>query len=96
MHFDGIIVGVATFIIIGIFHPLVIWGEYYLGTSIWPLFLCLGILALSVSLFAGPALIRSILGITGFSLLWSIIEIFHQRERVKKGWYPENPRRKRA
>ncbi|HAD56313.1 MAG TPA: DUF4491 domain-containing protein, partial [Alistipes sp.] len=25
---------------------------------------------------------------------WSILEVFQQRERVRKGWFPENPRRK--
>jgi hypothetical protein len=33
-------------------------------------------------------------GILGFSLLWSIYELFKQKERVKKGWFPKNPKRK--
>lgn len=28
-HLAGIMIGVATFLIIGIFHPLVTKGEYY-------------------------------------------------------------------
>ncbi|MCQ5078217.1 DUF4491 family protein, partial [Alistipes putredinis] len=28
-HLDGIVIGVATFLIIRIFHPLVTKGEYY-------------------------------------------------------------------
>ena len=35
MYFTGLIIGVATFLIIGLFHPLVIKGEYYFGTRIW-------------------------------------------------------------
>ena len=31
---------------------------------------------------------------TGCSCLWSIKELFEQRERVRKGWFPENPKRK--
>ncbi|MBQ9963354.1 MAG: DUF4491 family protein, partial [Alistipes sp.] len=32
MNFTGIIIGVATFLIIGLFHPIVIKAEYYIGT----------------------------------------------------------------
>jgi hypothetical protein len=34
-------------------------------------------------------------GVTAFSSFWSIIEVFEQRERVRKGWFPENPKRKK-
>ena len=27
-------------------------------------------------------------------VLWGIGEVFHQRERVRKGWFPMNPKRK--
>ena len=30
MNYVGILIGLATFLIIGLFHPLVIKGEYYL------------------------------------------------------------------
>jgi hypothetical protein len=32
-------------------------------------------------------------GVFGFSSLWSIHEIIEQEERVKKGWFPANPKR---
>jgi hypothetical protein len=32
--------------------------------------------------------------VVGFSCFWSIHEIIEQRERVRKGWFPRNPRRK--
>ena len=35
-----------------------------------------------------------ILGVTGFSSFWGIGEIFEQRKRVEKGWFPRNPKRK--
>jgi hypothetical protein len=47
-NLTGIIIGLVTFLIIGIFHPLVIKGEY-----------------------------------------WSIGELFQQRKRVEKGWFPK-------
>lgn len=35
----------------------------------------------------------SVLGVVAFSSFWSIKEIFEQRERVRKGWFPANPKR---
>ena len=53
----GLAIGVSAFIIIGIFHPIVIKTEYYTGTRLW------------------------------------CKELFEQRERVRKGWFPKNPKR---
>ena len=39
-------------------------------------------------------LISSLLGVFSFSSFWTIKEIFEQRERVLKGWFPMNPKRK--
>jgi len=33
MFFEGIIIAVATFLIIGVFHPIVIKSEYYWGVK---------------------------------------------------------------
>ena len=33
-HLGGLLIGLATFVIIGLFHPLVIKGEYYFGPRI--------------------------------------------------------------
>lgn len=94
MHnFHGIIVGAAAFLIIGLFHPVVIKGEYHFGTRIWPLFAIAGIAVLMFSFFVPSMLVKSILGITGFTLLWCIIEMFEQAKRVKRGWFPENLKR---
>jgi uncharacterized membrane protein len=95
MSFDGIIIGAAAFVIIGVFHPVVIKGEYFFGVRIWPLFLFLGIGVLVLALFADVYIVRAVLGVTGFTLLWSIKEIFEQAERVKKGWFPKNPSRRK-
>jgi hypothetical protein len=94
MSFDGILIGLSAFLIIGVFHPAVIWGEYYFSASIWPLFLVLGIMLCVASIFIPNHIVSAILSVAGFSSFWSIMEIFRQRERVKKGWYPENPERK--
>lgn len=53
----------------------------------------LGLITLTVSLVVSNYIASVILGVLGITFLWSIIEIFEQRERVKKGWFPRNPNR---
>ncbi|MFI3302693.1 MAG: DUF4491 family protein [Rikenellaceae bacterium] len=94
MNFTGIIVAVATFIIIGLFHPIVIKAEYYWGTKCWWLFLVVGLVSIGGSLFVENLYASMIMGVWGISCLWSILEIFDQKKRVEKGWFPKNPNRK--
>ena len=94
MNFHGILIGASAFIIIGIFHPIVVKGEYYFGARIWPLFLVIGLVCISGTLFIENITLASIVGVFGFSSLWSVKELFEQRERVEKGWFPRNPDRK--
>ena len=91
MNFTGIITGLATFLIIGVFHPIVIKAEYDLGTKCWWMFLLAGIIFGAISLVVSNLIISIILGVTAFSSFWSILELFHQKERVRKGWFPEGP-----
>ncbi|MFI3269482.1 MAG: DUF4491 family protein [Rikenellaceae bacterium] len=93
LNFTGIIVAVVTFLIIGLFHPIVIKSEYYWGVKCWWWFLILGLISLAASIFIGNFIASMILGVLGITLLWSILEIFEQRERVRKGWFPKNPKR---
>lgn len=90
----GPVIGICTFLIIGLFHPLVIKGEYYFGTGCWRVFLIVGIIATVASVMVADVLWSSLLGVFGFSSFWSIKEVFEQRERVAKGWFPANPRRR--
>ena len=91
MNFTGIVVGLATFLIIGLFHPIVIKAEYYLGTKCWWVFLVVGILCALLSIVIDNLVGSTILGVTAFSSFWSILELKEQRERVKKGWFPKGP-----
>ncbi|MBQ7869558.1 MAG: DUF4491 family protein [Prevotella sp.] len=93
MYFTGIIIAVSTFLIIGIFHPIVIKTEYHTGTRFWWLFLIAGIVSVAAALFVENVIVSSILGVLGASCLWSIGELFEQKERVRKGWFPMNPKR---
>ncbi|MBO4961077.1 MAG: DUF4491 family protein [Flavobacteriales bacterium] len=90
----GLLIGLITFVIIGAFHPLVIKGEYYCGVKIWWAFLAAGIVAMALAVIADSVLWQAVWGVLSFSSLWSIHEVFEQRERVRKGWFPKNPRRK--
>lgn len=94
MYFTGLVIAVCTFLIIGVFHPVVIKFEYYFGTRLWWLFLVAGIVFIVSALFVTNVLVSALLGVTGASCLWSIGEIFEQKQRVKKGWFPMNPKRK--
>lgn len=93
MNLQGILIGIFSFLIIGLFHPIVIKCEYYFTYKVWPVFLVLGILFIGLSLLVRIVMISTILGVTGFTCWWSIKELFEQRERVAKGWFPKNESR---
>ena len=44
IYWQGVVLGLCTFLIIGIFHPLVVKAEYYFGTRSWWVFLIFGII----------------------------------------------------
>ena len=53
----------------------------------------LGISGIAASLSVDNILVSSLLGVFAFSSFWTIKEVFEQEERVKKGWFPKNPKR---
>ena len=85
----------AICLIIGLFHPIVVKAEYYWGTRCWWIFLLLGIAGLIGSVLVSQILLSTLLGVFSFSSFWTIKEVFEQRERVLKGWFPMNPKRKK-
>ena len=93
-HLLGLTIGIATFLIIGFFHPIVIKAEYYWGTKCWWIFLLLGIIGIIASILTENILISALCGVFAFSSFWTIKELFEQKERVKKGWFPANPNKK--
>ena len=92
-HLQGLVIGICTFLIIGMFHPIVVKAEYSWSTRCWWLFLLLGIAGVISSLCIENVVISSLLGVFAFSSFWSIKEIFEQEKRVQKGWFPKNPKR---
>lgn len=77
--------------IIGFFHPVVIKTEYHFGVRVWWVFLVLGLASVGASLMVKDTLLSTLLGVFAFSSFWSIKELFEQRERVRKGWFPKKP-----
>ena len=93
MYFTGLTIAISTFVIIGVFHPIVIKTEYYTGTKFWWIFLLCGIICIALSLLVEQVIISSVTGVLGASFLWSIGELFEQKKRVEKGWLPKHPKR---
>ena len=93
LNFEGVIVGAAALLVIGAFHPLVIWCEYRFTQRIWPVFLITGLLCLLAALLL-QGLFSILLGLLSAGCLWSIRELKEQTKRVERGWFPKNPKRK--
>ena len=93
LNYKGLLIGVFTFLIIGLYHPLVIKGEYYFGRKIKWWFLIAGVAFLICSIFISDLFVSTLFGVASFSSFWSIKEVDEQVERVKKGWFPANPKR---
>lgn len=89
MNYTGIVIGTLTFLIIGIFHPLVIWAEYNFTKNIWPVSALVGVVFIVLSLFSSSVFVSCIFAVFAASSLWSIRELFQQEKRVEKGWFPK-------
>jgi hypothetical protein len=75
LNFSGIVVGVCSFLIIGLFHPLVIKAEYYFGVRFWWVFLIMGLLGLAGSLFVTHQILSVLLGgVSGRRAIISFME----------------------
>lgn len=94
LNFKGIVLGVVSFLIIGVWHPIVIKGEYHLGAKTCaPLFAAIGAACVALSLRIKNVMLNTAVALFGFSALWGILEVKEQEERVEKGWFPSNPKR---
>ena len=88
MNYNGLLIGFGAFLMIGAFHPK---SE---RIALRRVFALLGVAALAVSLFLRGTVPSALTAVFGVSCLWSILELFEQEERVKKGWFPKNPKKK--
>jgi hypothetical protein len=83
MQYAGFILGVVTFVMIGILHVAVVKIEQMWGSHLWPGFVVIGILMGAASLFVDNVLVSALLGINGFMFAWSGPELKKQKERVE-------------
>ena len=82
MQYAGLIIGVYTFVMIGILHVAVVRVERVIGAHIWPGFVVLGAVCGATSLMTVDVLVSALLGVSGFLFAWSGPELRKQRERV--------------
>jgi hypothetical protein len=92
MNWAGLLIGLLAFFIIGLFHPIVIKLEYYIGKRGWWIFFLLGLICSSLSFFVKDIL-SIVMGTVGFACFWSTFEMFKQHERVMAGRAKKNPKR---
>lgn len=90
----GVIIGMASFLIIVFARYSCIVGEYYFTKKLWIAFLIIGISAVFGSFLMTNIILSTIVAIIGFNYLWGINEIIEQEQRVNKGWFPKNPKRR--
>lgn len=91
MNFFGLILGIATLLIIGLGFVWVIRAEYYLGYLWWPYFMGTGVLFMLTSLFVPSVPVSALMGVIGASFIWGSTEFKEQAVRAEIGWYPFNP-----
>lgn len=90
MNIFGILIGLATLLIIGLGFPLVIRGERYFGYLWWPYMMGLGILIIAASLFISTDWLSVIVGVLGATFVWGSTELKEQAVRTELGWFPFN------
>lgn len=93
LNFEGVVVGVMSLVIIGAFHPLVIWFEYHFTQSVWPVFLIAGLLCLIAALFI-QGLFSVLLGLLGVACIWEHPGAEGAGPQGGAGLVSKNPKRK--
>ena len=90
MNFQGIILGAISFIIIGVWHPIVVKGEYYIGKNKCAIvFSIIGVTCCIASFLMHNDILSTAFALFGFSGFWGIKEVYEQAVCVEKGWFPK-------
>jgi hypothetical protein len=84
----GILIGVVTFLIIGLGFPLVILGERYFAYWSWIYMMSIGFLIIIASLFIQSDWGSVIVGVIGATFVWGSTELKEQAVRAELGWFP--------
>lgn len=90
MNAFGLLIGIATLLIIGLGFPLVICGERYFGYLWWPYMMGLGVLIIATSLFISIDWLSVVVGVLGATFVWGSTELKEQAIRTEVGWFPFN------
>ena len=90
MNFFGLLIGIATLLIIGLGFPLVIQTERRLGYLWWPYMLGSGIVLIASTLFIQIDWLCATTAILGVTFVWGSTELKEQAVRSEMGWYPLN------
>ena len=65
MNYHGVMIAAVCFLVIGVFHPIVIRAEYYFSSRCWPVFLLAGLLFLAASLAVALASVPALRKLPG-------------------------------
>ena len=95
-NLTGLIIGICTFLIIGLFHPVVIKAEYYWGTGCWWIFLVLGIVGTVAALWVTNVLWSSLLGVFAFLLSGRSRRFSSRKNECVKGGFPKTQRERKS
>ena len=79
---------------IGLGYVWVIRLEYHVGACVAKAVAALGIAVVLASLFIPSFVLSAIVGIVGGTLVWGATELPRQEERVTRGLFPANPRKR--
>ncbi len=90
MNTFGLIIGIATLLIIGLGFPLVIRGERYFGYLWWPYMMGIGFVIVFASLFVSTDWLSVVIGVLGATFVWGSTELKEQAVRAELGWFPFN------
>jgi hypothetical protein len=90
MNTFGLIIGIATLLIIGLGFPLVIRGERYFGYLWWPYMMGIGFIIVAASLFVPIDWLSVVVGVLGATFAWGSTELKEQAARAELGWFPFN------
>ncbi|MDP1547301.1 MAG: DUF4491 family protein, partial [Anaerolineales bacterium] len=90
MNTFGLIIGIATLLIIGLGFPLVIRGERYFGYLWWPYMMGIGFIIIAMSPFIPTNWLSVVVGVIGATFVWGSTELKEQAVRAELGWFPFN------
>ena len=94
MNPTGILFGLFTILAIGIGFVWVIKLEYCVGAHVAKAVMALGMMLILVSLLTPDFVLSAIIGILGGTVIWGSTELPPQAERVARGLFPANPRKR--